>query len=61
MQKELKDAIIKEVQEHSNEFQLVNFIVESFKEYIYTNDGNYLIGGEKVAQFINEFINIYIN
>lgn len=59
MEKELKDAIIKKVQENRDNFQLVNFIVDSFKEYIYNKDGNYLIGGEKVSKFIDDFIKIY--
>lgn len=61
MNKELKDAIIKAVQENKDEFQLTNFINACFREYIYDDRGEYLIGGEKVAQFINDFIKIYIN
>jgi hypothetical protein len=61
MNKELKDAIIKTVQEHAYEFQLNNFITNEFREYIYTKDGNYLIGGEIVSNFISKFIILYIN
>lgn len=61
MNNELKDAIIKTVQENTNEFQLTNFIVGNFREYIYNKDGEYLIGGEQVAQFINNFIKLYEN
>lgn len=61
METELKDAIIKKVQENKDEFQLVNFIIDSFREYIYNKDGNYLIGGEEVYQFISDFIKIYEN
>ena len=59
MKTELKDAIIKKVQENKNEFQLTNFIRDSFKEYIYTKDGNYLIGGEEVSEFVENFTKIY--
>ena len=59
MNKELKDAIIKAVQENFDEFQLTNSIGGMFREYIYNRDGEYLIGGEKVAQFIKEFIKLY--
>ena len=61
MDQELKDAIIKAVQENKDEFQLTNWITGQFSEYIYNNDGKYIIGGEKVVQFINDFIKIYIN
>ena len=61
MEKELKDEIIKKVQENSDVFGLNNFIVESFREYIYNKEGNYLIGGEKVATFISDFIKLYEN
>lgn len=60
MQTQLKDIIIKTVLENSNQFQLHNFIVEKFREYIYNKDGEYLIGGKKVAQFISDFIKLYI-
>lgn len=61
MNKELKNAIIKKVQENIDVFGLNNFIVDSFKEYIYDSKGEYLIGGEVVANFISDFINLYIN
>jgi len=61
MNKELKDAIIKQVQENYDEFQLTNSIGGIFREYIYNRDGEYLIGGEQVAKFINDFIKLYEN
>lgn len=61
MNKELKDAIIKAVQESVGEFQLHNTIIEKFRSYIYDSNGDYLISGEKVAQFINNFIELYTN
>lgn len=60
MNKELKDAIIKTVQENKDQFQLHNAITEAYHGYIYNNTGGYAIGGEEVAQFINDFINLYI-
>ena len=59
MQTKLKDAIIAKIQNSTDEFQLHNFIVESFSEYIYGQDGEYLIGGEDVANFISDFIKLY--
>jgi hypothetical protein len=61
MDQELKDAIIKNIQIHKNDFQLVNNTKDCFSQYIYDAHGEYLIGGEKVAQFINEFIKLYTN
>jgi hypothetical protein len=59
MNKKLKDAIIKNVQENVNDFQLVNTVVDNFRAYIYDADGDYLIGGEKVSNFIVDFIKLY--
>ena len=61
MNQELKDEIITTIQENKDQFQLNNFIVAYFHGYIYNEQGNYLIGGEKVAQFINDFIKLYTN
>ena len=52
MSKELKVAIIKWLLENENEWQRVNACTEAFREYIYSKSGNYLIGGESVAEFI---------
>ena len=60
MNQELKDAIIAYIQANTNEFQLNNATTGHFKQYIYTHEGNYAIGGEEVAQFINEFIKLYV-
>ena len=60
MNQELKNAIIKKVQEHKDEFNLVNYITGEFRDYVYNKDGNYLIGGEQVAEFISQFIELYI-
>lgn len=61
MNKELKDSIIKAIQQNTQECQLVNWIKGNFREYIYNKNGEYLIGGEEVARFIDEFIRLYIN
>ena len=52
MYKELKSAILKWLLENENQWQRVNSCVETFREYIYDKSGNYLIGGETVAEFI---------
>lgn len=52
MYKELKAAILNWLLENENQWQRVNACVETFREYIYNKDGNYLIGGEDVAEFI---------
>lgn len=52
MSKELKIAIIKWLLENENQWQRVNACTEVFREYVYNKSGNYLIGGEVVAEFI---------
>lgn len=52
MTKELKTAIIQWLLENKNQWQRVNACTEAFREYIYNKSGNYLIGGEAVAEFI---------
>lgn len=52
MYKELKKAIIDWLLEHENIWQRVNSCRDAFKEYIYNSQGNYLIGGETVSNFI---------
>ena len=54
MYKELKKAIILWLLDHENEWQRVNACREEFRSYIYNADGNYLIGGEEVANFISQ-------
>jgi len=49
---ELKKIIFLYMCEHQNDFQLVNNTVEKFKQYIYTPEGNFCIGGEAVSSFI---------
>lgn len=59
MQTQLKDKIIKDIQENKDESKIVNFITNYYRDYIYDKQGNYLIGGEEVANFIREFITLY--
>lgn len=54
MKTELKKAIIAYMFDNANEFQLLNATTNEFRQYIYTPDGNYCIGGERVSEFINE-------
>ena len=54
MYKELKKEIINWLLENENAWQRVNACHKAFKPYIYNADGNYLIGGEIVSQFISD-------
>ena len=58
MRLELKQAIINWIIENINEFQLVIACHDEFRPYIYNKEGNYLIGGEKVSQFIDDAIKL---
>lgn len=58
MNKELKKAIVNYILDNSKEFQLTNATTEHFRPYIYDSKGNYLIGGEDVANFIREAIKL---
>lgn len=52
MYKELKKQIILWLLEHENEWQRLDTCINEFRNYIYDNNGNYLIGGEIVSNFI---------
>lgn len=54
MNKELKKAILNWLIDNEKEFQLINRASEHFRQYIYTPDGNYCIGGKEVHDFIVE-------
>ena len=54
MNKELKKVILLWLLEHENEWQRVNSCIEEYKSYIYDTNGNRLIGGEAVTDFIKE-------
>ena len=54
MHKELKKEIIKWLLENENKWQRLNACTKEFRNYIYNDEGNYLIGGEEVSNFIEE-------
>jgi len=53
MNKELKKAIINYMFDNEKEFSLINSTTEKFRQYVYTPEGEYCFGGEKVSEFIN--------
>lgn len=50
--KELKKQIILWLLENENTWQRVKACVEEYRNYIYDKNGNYLIGGKNVYNFI---------
>ena len=50
--KELKRMIFNWLVDNENEWERVNACHEKFRDYIYNSEGNYLIGWEKVSNFI---------
>ena len=54
MHKELKKSIILWLLDNENVWQRVNACHKQFRSYIYDSDGNYLIGGEIVSNFISD-------
>jgi hypothetical protein len=58
MHKELKHAIVKYIMENENEFQLHNSAAKLFRNYIYDENGSYLIGCEIVSKFIGDAIKL---
>ena len=56
MRLELKRKIIEWIFENINEWQIINSCVDTFREYIYNANGEYLIGGEDVYNFIHDEI-----
>ena len=61
MNKQLKQEIINFIFENEKVFQLQSITIGNFKEYIYNSQGNYLIGGEEVAEFIGKAVKLLIN
>lgn len=51
----LKKEIVDFMLNNTKEFQLLNKTKENFRPYIYNSNGEYLIGGAEVVEFINEF------
>lgn len=58
MKKELKQAIINFIFDNEKDFQLVNNTVAKFKNYVYDSEGEYLIGGEDIRDFIHQAIKL---
>ena len=54
MHKDLKKAILKWLLENEHNWQRLNACTKEFRNYIYDDEGNYLIGGEEVSNFIEE-------
>lgn len=52
--KELKQAIINWLFENETEFNRLRSCTNAFRAYIYDENGNYLIGGKEVAEFIEK-------
>lgn len=61
MNKQLKQEIINFIFENEKVFQLQSITIGNFKEYIYNSQGNYLIGGKDVAEFIEKAIQLLTN
>ncbi len=54
MNKELKKEILKWLLENENHWQRENACRKIFRAYVYDSDGNYLIGGKVISDFISE-------
>jgi hypothetical protein len=61
MNKQLKQEIINFILENEKVFQLQSITIGNFKEYIYNSQGNYLIGGQDVAEFIGKAVKLLTN
>ena len=61
MNKQLKQEIINFIFENEKVFQLQSITIGNFKQYIYNSQGNYLIGGEEVAEFIGKAVKLLTN
>lgn len=60
MRTELKKAIIDFIFENEKKFQINNAVTQKFRAYIYDADGNFLIGGEDVSEFIYKAIKLIL-
>ena len=54
MRKELKEAIVGWLFENEDKWQRMNSCIKEFRNYIYNDKGEYLIGGEDVSGFISK-------
>lgn len=50
---ELKKAIVNYILENINTFNLNNIVRENFREYVYDMNGDYLINGKNISDFIS--------
>lgn len=58
MKTELKKVIVNFIFDNITNFQITNTTVYMFRAYIYDADGNYLIGGEEVKNFICDAVKL---
>jgi len=58
MRIELKKAIVLWLFDNLKEFQLHNACTQKFREYIFDGEGNFLIGGPDVSEFIGAQIKL---
>lgn len=61
MHKELKKEIIEWLLKNENKWQRLNSCKEEFRNYIYNDEGSFLIGGEDVSDFIRKANNLIYN
>lgn len=54
MRIELKKAILDWLIENEHAWQRTNACVRNFSNYIYDNNGYYIIGGKEVVDFIHD-------
>ncbi len=57
---QLKKEIILFIIVNDKEFQITNCVVNKFRNYIYDDQGNYLIGGKEVTNFIHTSIDLIL-
>ena len=60
MHTELKKTIVNFIFDNEKEFQINNATTNKFRAYIYDTEGNYLIGGQEVSEFISNAIKLLI-
>lgn len=58
MKKELKQAIVNFIFDNDKEFQLHTATTKKFRNYIFDESGNFLIGGKDVSDFIGQTIKL---
>ena len=52
--RELKKAIVDWLFDNYNAWQRVNACRDAFRQYIYDSNGDYIIGGKDVSNFISK-------